>query len=359
MRWQRHESIRVSVTRFRLSMGTSGGFLPMRAGCGRSSANLFARENEVNSFFAKTFSVIIAFAVGTSAFSQNPADIGPGQNTTHQPEQAIDPIKGFNAYENFRGMIKSSGTLLKLDSTVGYDFNRYFGAFAGVPLYFASDSSNTPGQTRLHDAGAGDLYLGLDAYVPNRHVDYSSTLTFSTPTGNVSKGFSPGKATVDWNNHLRHKFGRLAPFVAGGVGNTVPDSEFVSRDFISLGKVSHFEEGAEFEIARPVYLGGSVFQVVPFGNQQVFNRLDTAILRDDHGGIGGVAQPSVPAPFARGSSTSGNDLTREHGFDAWLGFEPTRIVRVELGYSRSITFASNSLSFNLGLNVGKLLRWQH
>ncbi len=304
----------------------------------------------MNLFFAKAFFIVIAFALATAAFGQNPADTGRGQSTTHQPDQSPDPMKGFNAYENFRGMINHSGTLLKLDSTLGYDFNRYFGVFAGVPLYFASDSSNTTGQTRIHDTGAGDLYFGLDAYAPNRYVDYSSTLTISAPTGSVRKGFSPGEATVDWNNRFRHKIGRLAPFVAAGVGNTVPDSELVTRDFISLGNVSHFEEGVELQIARPVYLGSSAYQIVPFGKQQVFNRFDTATPRDD--GPGKVAPPS------RGPAAIGNDLTKEHGFDAWFGFEPTRIVRVELGYSRSVTFALNSFSFNLGLNVGKLFRSQ-
>lgn len=285
----------------------------------------------MNLFFAKTFFAVVAFALSAAAFGQNPADSGTGRSTTHQPDPSPDPIKGLNAYENFRGMINHSGTLLKLDSTVGYDFNRYFGLFTGVPLYFASDSSSTPGQTRLHDAGAGDFYFGVDAYAPNRYADYSSTLTISAPTGSVSKGFSPGAATMDWNNRVRHKFGRLAPFVAAGVGNTVPDSELVTRNFISLGKVSHFEEGAEFKIARPVYLGSSAYQIVPFGSQKIFNRLNTAIPRDNN---------------------SANDLTREHGFDAWLGFEPTRIVRVELGYSRSVTFALNSFSFNLGFERG-------
>jgi hypothetical protein len=305
----------------------------------------------MKSLHAKALIVIVAFAMSAYASGQNPADTG--LSTTPRADQAPDPIKGFNAYENFRGMVNHSGTLLKLDSTVGYDFNRYFGVFTGVPLYFASDSSNTPGSTRLHDAGAGDFYFGVDTYAPNRYVDYSSTLTISAPTGSVSKGFSPGKPTVDWNNRFRHKIGRLAPFVAAGIGNTVPDSELVTRSFISLGKVSHFEEGAEFEIARPVYLGGSAYQIVPFGNQQVFDRFDIAAPLDDHSGTGNAAPPPVAV-----TSTSGNDLTREHGLAAWFGFEPTRIVRVELGYSRSVTFALNSFSFNLGLNLGKMFRSQ-
>jgi hypothetical protein len=325
----------------------------MRVRTWRYSAALFARESKMNSLFAKTFLTVFAFAFASAipALGQNPAETGTGQNATHRANQASEPIQGFNAYENFRGMVNSSGTLLKLDSTIGYDFNQYLGVFAGVPLYFASDSSNTPGQTRLHDAGAGDAYFGVDVYAPNRILNFGSTLTISAPTGSVSKGFSPGAATVDWNNRFRHTFGRLTPFVAAGAGNTVPDSELVTRNFISLGSVSHFEEGAELQLAKPVYLGGSAFQIVPFGKQQVFNRFGTASPRDDNGGQGNAGQPSL-----NGASAIGNDLTKEHGFDAWLGFEPTRIVRVELGYSRSVTFALNSFSFNVGLNVGKLLR---
>lgn len=310
--------------------------------------------------FAKTFltvstlAFVFVFASASvmPAFGQNPAETGPGQSTTHRANQASDPIKGFNAYENFRGMVNLSGTLLKMDSTIGYDFSKYLGVFTGVPLYFASDSSNTPGQTRLHDAGAGDAYFGVDVYAPNRIVNFSSTLTVSAPTGSVSKGFSPGAATLDWNNRFRRTFGRLKPFVSAGVGNTVPDSELVTRNFISLGTVSHFEEGAEFQLSKPVYLGGSAFQILPFGKQQVFNRFASATPRDDNGGQGKAAPP----PPVSASEATGNDLTREHGFAAWLGFEPTRIVRVELGYSRSVTFAVNSFSFNVGLNVGKMLR---
>jgi hypothetical protein len=316
---------------------------------------LFAKTWFAKTWFAKTFLTVFvfafAFACAIPAFGQNPADTGAGQNATHRANQGSDPIKGFNAYENFRGMVNSSGTLLKLDSTVGYDFNQYLGVFAGVPLYFASDSSNTPGQTRVHDAGAGDAYFGIDVYLPNRIVNFGSTLIVSAPTGSVSKGFSPGAATVDWNNRFRHTFGRLTPFIAAGVGNTVPDSELVTRNFISLGSVSHFEEGAELQLAKPVYLGGSAFQIVPFGRQQVFNRFATASPRDDKGG-----QDNAATPPLFGNETTGNDLTREHGLDAWIGFEPTRVLRLELGYSRSVTFALNSFSFNVGLNVGKLLR---
>jgi hypothetical protein len=314
-------------------------------------------------FWAIALSATVSFVIAISAAAQVPITSQPGQSTDRQSDDTSSQIKGFNEYENFRGMANSSGSLLKLDSTLGYDFNRYVGIFTGVPLYFANDSTGSA--TSVHAAGAGDIYFGVEAYAPNSIVSYSTSLTVSAPTGSVSKGFSPGQATVDWSNRFRHHFGRFTPFVAAGLGNTVPDSELVTRNFTSIGDIAHFEEGAEFELTKRIYVGSSAYQIVPFGNQQVFNRFSavvpvTASPQDDKGGAGkdGPA-PSQPPPGNSGQpSASGDDLTRERGFDAWLGFEPTRIVRLELGYSRSATFALNSFSFNVGFNVGKLFHSQ-
>jgi len=306
--------------------------------------------------------MILAAGMVAAASAQEPGSSTPGKDTNRQTEGPSE-IKGINAYENFRGMVNSFGSLLKLDSTLGYDFNSHVGVFAGVPLYFASDNSHTPGQTRVHDAGAGDAYFGVEAFAPSRAVNYSTSLTVSAPTGSVSKGFSPGQATVDWSNRFRRRFGAVAPFLTVGVGNTVPDSELVTRSFTSVGNVTHFEEGAEWDLTRRVYIGGSAFQIVPFGEQKVFNRFEKAIAQDGNSGPGhhddppGGPAPNQPPPGNSGQpSASGDDLTREHGFDAWLGFEPTRVLRMELGYSRSETFSLNSFSFNVGVNVGKIFR---
>ncbi|HMC31110.1 MAG TPA: hypothetical protein VKL99_09765 [Candidatus Angelobacter sp.] len=307
---------------------------------------------------ARISAIIVVACLALQVLAQDSGSSAPGQNTNPQTE--APEIKGFNEYENFRGMVNHSGSLLKLDSSLGYDFNSHVGVFAGVPLYFANDTSNTQGQTRIHDMGAGDAYFGAEAFAPSKIVNYSSRLTISAPTGSVSKGFSPGQPTIDWNNRFRRRFGRLAPFVAAGVGNTVPDSELVTRNFISVGNVSHFEEGAELDVVRRVYIGSSAYQIVPFGEQKIFNRFETVVPRDGEKGPGnhqGDPAPNLPPPGNGGQpSATGNDLTREHGFDAWLGFEPTRVLRMELGYSRSVTFNLNSFSFNVGLNVGRLIR---
>jgi len=273
--------------------------------------------------------------------AQNPDDqdqTRSGPRATDRSSHIPKDYKGFNEYEEFQGAVTSAESVFKLDSTLGYDFNRYAGVFVGVPLYFVHDFS----ANSLSGSGAGDAYFGLDLYAPAEVVRYSTTFTVSAPTGNVSKGFSTGHRTLDWTNRLRKRFGRLTPFVIAGISNTVPDTDLVTRTFTSLGNVVHLEEGADFDLAKHVYAGASTYHILPFGNQEVFNRFN---------GTTGDNPGSDDQP-----SASGNDLTRENGFNTWLGFEPTRVLRIELGYSRSMTFELNRASVNVGLNVGRMLR---
>ena len=289
---------------------------------------------------------------------------GPSTNTSpsaQDEKKDSEPAlyRGFNEYESFQGIANSSGTLLKLDSTLGYDFNRYAGVFAGVPLYFAHDAQTNSSTGRFSNAGAGDAYFGFELFAPNRVVNYATSVTIGAPTGNVSKGFSTGHVTADWSNRFRHTFGRLTPFFIAGLSNTVPDSDLITRGFTSLGTVVHLEEGAEWKLARRVYAGASGYQIIPSGQQQIFNRLGAFTPRDGNGNGGNDDQPpgNGPPPGNNGQpSNTGNNLTRENGFDTWLGFEPTRVLRLELGYTRSATFALNSFSFNVGLNLGRMLR---
>lgn len=289
--------------------------------------------------------VITLRAQDATSAEQDDAGTRPNQRAP----RAVEDFKGLNEYEAFQGVIGASDSVLKLDSTLGYDFNRYTGIFVGVPLYFVHELANANNPT-FNANGAGDIYFGLDFYAPTSVVNYSTTFTLSAPTGSVNRGFSTGHPTVDWSNRFRRRFGRLTPFAIAGVSNTVPDTDLVTRTFISLGNVVHLEEGAEYELTRRLYTGGSAYHVLPFGNQQVFNRLE-------HSSSGGNAAATDRETGSQEQpSASGNNLTRENGLDTWLGFEPTRVLRMEVGYSRSVTFALNRLSFNVGVNVGRMLR---
>ena len=264
-----------------------------------------------------------------------------------------DSEKGLTEIESFQGTLNSSSKLLKLDSTVGYDFSKHFGVFAGLPLYFASNSgtatTGTTTTTSQTNAGIGNLYLGMAFRAPNPVLNYGSTITAGAPTGSVSKGFSSGRGTVDWSNHFDRSFSRFTPFLDAGLANTVPDSMLVTRPFTSLGAVGHFEEGAELELAHHFSVGGSGYEITPFGNQKVFSKVVKK---------GQTAPTSAKSHgvFDNAFLSSGDGLTRENGVSTWIAFQPSQFWRAEMGYTRSVTFGFNSFAFNLGLNLGKMLR---
>ena len=273
----------------------------------------------------------------------------PALAQTAQPASSSQ-MRGFNAYESFRGSADSFGAVLKLDSSLGYDFNRHVGVFAGIPLYFTHNRQPSGATSNSQRSGPGDLYFGGDLYLPTPVVDFTTTFTLGAPTGSVADGFGTGHVTADWSNRVRKRIGPLAPFAVVGVSNSVPDTETLVRNFSSLGNLIHLEEGADLDLSRRVYVGASVYQIVPFGNQQIFDR----VADDSQPGDSGTER--VPGINRGQPSLTGTSITRENGFDAWIGFELTRVVRTEIGYSRSVTFAENRLSFSVSLNLGRMLR---
>jgi hypothetical protein len=287
--------------------------------------------------------VIALLAANVSLLAQGQTQ--PSPNSRAQ----VDSEKGITWFESFQGTINSDSRIYKIDSSLGWDFNKHFGVFVGVPAYFANvpSSTITNGTTTTTSAsftnsGIGNAYLGFTLKASSPKLYYGSAVTAYAPTGSAAKGFSTGRVGVDWTNRFEHTFHRLTPFFEGGLSNTVPDSAFLARPFTSLGAISHLEEGAEYQLTKHFYAGGSGYQIVPFGSQKVFSKLN--------------GKGKGKNPFDTATVSTGNDLTRENGFNTWVGLEPSSIVRLELGYTRSMTFDLSSFAFNLRMNVGKMLR---
>ncbi len=256
--------------------------------------------------------------------------------------------KGFTEVETFQGTVNSDSRLFKLDSTMGWDFNKHFGVFGGVPLYFSDTPGSSTATTTTASTsarGIGNAYVGLSFRAPNRTLDYAGVVTVSAPTGSTTNGFSTGRAGFDWTNRFSHSISKFTPFVEGGLSNTVPDSAFSTRPFTSLGAITHWEEGADFEAVKHVYIGASGYEIFPFGNQKLFSRVTNG------GGKGNGGNT-----FDNNAQSSGTGLTRENGFNGWVAFEPTPLWRAEVGFTRSATFNLNSFAFNLRFNVGRMLR---
>lgn len=269
-----------------------------------------------------------------------------------QSQPVPEPQKGFTGFEEFQGTLNSDSKIFKLDSNAGYDFNRHFGVFAGMPLYFANTQTTTTQvngtatttTTNVTNNGIGNAYFGFAMRAPGKSLDYGSTLTFSAPTGSTTKGLSSGRANFDWDNRFEHSFDRLTPFVDAGVANTVPDSRLSTRPFTSLGMLSHLEEGGDVELVKHFSVGGSGYEIFPFGNQKIFSKIV---------GKGQSGKGKGKNSFDLAAETSGTGLTRENGFNSWVAFDPTPLWRVQLGFSRSATYNLNSFGFNLRMNLGK------
>src|SRR5215467_12263353 len=80
-------------------------------------------------------SIVLALMlmVGLSAFTQ----------ISSSKSKESDDAKGFSEIESIQATVNSDQRLFKLDSTVGWDFNKHFGVFAGVPVYFVEIPSFT------------------------------------------------------------------------------------------------------------------------------------------------------------------------------------------------------------------------
>ena len=249
--------------------------------------------------------------------------------SSSQPSKTDSTFHGFNSYASLSGIVTGTGSLMKLDSSVGYDFNRNFGVFVGMPVYLsnANGNSSTPSG---HVAGFGDAYIGAEFYAFPKLFRYNTSITVGLPTGSVAKGFSPGSVTADWTNTFRRSFGKFTPQVSAGLANTVgvavgiiPTSQFVDNSIAAKGAFVHFEEGAEFELSKRTYVGGEGYHILPFSTHNADINVDS--------------------------------ITPDNGIDAWFGFLPHSYVSTELGYSRSLTFALNTVSFRVGVNVGKIV----
>ena len=124
----------------------------------------------------------------------------------------------------------------------------------GVPYLFFQPSTSKTGATSAYGI-LGNPYLGLTYSAKGSALDFSTSLNSANPTASTAKGLSTGHVTVDWSNHFAHGFDLFTPFVDLGLANSIPDTRFLHRPYISYGDVAHgCTSGATFNI-----IGGTVW----------------------------------------------------------------------------------------------------
>jgi hypothetical protein len=266
------------------------------------------------------------------------------------PAQSGGDEKGFTSYAQFAGTSNSDGQVYKLDPSLGYNFSGHFGMDVGIPFYFVRASSTTTGTTSTN--GIGNPYVDMRVKFLNPLLNFSSVLTGYAPAGDSKKGLSTGHGTYDWTNHFDHSFSSLTPFAELGIANTVTDSALFTRPFTTFGFNTHLEGGAKYALWKIVSVGASGYDIIPSGQQTVFSKV--------HGGSSNSTSTSHKPVFLNNQQTTGTaDIAHDDGFSTWIEGHPGQVVDLELGFTRSIHYDLNSVSFNIGLNLARLYRKSH
>jgi len=177
--------------------------------------------------------------------------------------------------------------------------------------------------------------LGFTYSAKGSALDFSTSLNSAIPTASTAKGLSTGHVTVDWGNHFAHEFDLFTPFVDVGLANSIPDTRFLHRPYISYGDVAHFEGGSELDLGDKFSVTASGYYILPWGAQQIFLR--------------GTKSSS-------GSAKGSVSLTRDDGINLGIDYDLTRSLDLSAGYSRSVYSVLNTFSFGIGVNVGSLLK---
>jgi hypothetical protein len=268
--------------------------------------------------------VVLPFLLAVSAASQ----AMPQGKTKGGVER-----QGFTWTETYEGSGNSDGFITDMNSTVGYSFSKHFAMDIGVPYLFFQPSTSKTGATSAN--GMGNPYLGLTYSAKGAALDFSTSLNSAIPTASTAKGLSTGHVTVDWSNHFAHGFDLFTPFVDLGFANSIPDTRFLHRPYVSYGDVAHFEGGSELDLGNKFSATASGYYILPLGPQQIFLR---------------------GSKTSSGPTKGGVSLTRDDGINLGIDYNLTRSLDLSAGYSRSVYSVLNTFSFGIGVNVSSLLK---
>ncbi|MGD0497434.1 MAG: hypothetical protein ABSC23_03255 [Bryobacteraceae bacterium] len=278
---------------------------------------------------------------------------------------------GFTFDASVQGSANSLATVTKLDASVGYSFNRHWQVDLGVPYYFVSPSSSTTAATGAEAVrGIGNAYAQIRFMLPNPLVNYVSTVTGSGPTGDRNKGLSTGHATVDWSNYFDRGFGPFTPFVEAGIANTVSDTPFFIRPFLTSGFVAHGQGGVRYRFAPWMQAGVTGYLIEPHGQQTIVSRVVTKKIQTSNSTLpvnlpqntpaatlvnGLLNNPNKPVFETTTVTTGSASLARDSGVSTWLLFGKSSGLNLQVGYTRSREYGLNTVFFGAGYNLRRAL----
>lgn len=315
---------------------------------GSFGENLISRGAGI---FGAAFLCMLLLAFGPAVLAQTPIPAAKGPASG----DAGGFSPGWTLGARFEGDYSSAAGVYDVGTALGYNFSRHFGMDAGVPFYFISTPTSTkqanPGA--VSGVGMGNTFVDLLLNYPKPSLNYTSAIHLAAPIADTKKGFSTGHATWNFTHHIDRAFGDWSPFLDAGVGNTIQDTKYFTRPFMSFGYNAAFTGGLEYD-KGPFSLQLGAYDIAPWGNQTEVSRVFRC-----------TAGPSCSAAGTshnRGGFTSSNvttggaDLVRDNGYEAGFDFKPAYYLDFEFDYSRSVPLHLNNYSFGIGVNLSSLVR---
>lgn len=279
------------------------------------------------------------------------------RSTTPTPSNEPEST-GVVAFEQLQANSTPLGTVFILNTDVGYAFSSHLTAEAGIPIFFVRSpfSLVTTKDWRWTTWLLGDPYLDVRYSTKFAGANVTSILTGTLPVSNSQRIFTTGRAGVDWFNHVEKSYKGVTPFLNLGAANgtvnrfVMPRPYTMARPYQTLGFMSDFEGGASYKFRHNYAIGISAYALVPGGPQKVYSRLvapDFAF-----GGDGNHNRYFDKAFLTEGPS----DIARDNGFSGWVELTHLHHMTVQIGYTRSIHYAFDSLTLMLNFDGGFLFK---
>jgi hypothetical protein len=258
----------------------------------------------------------------------------PLQPAAEAPDSpGLPDIHGFNAGLSIVGIHDSVvGDSTLVTPTVGYSFNDIFSVDATIPIYMyrlAESRSARPRPTQLlvnQRGELGDVVVGFHTQFVPRPFLYQANFAVTVPTGDEAYGLTTGRCTFDLTNHFEHTFGRLTPNLELGVGDSsYLVNRLVSKNYTSLGPISHFQLGLGVELIRGISFETDAYENLPIGDQKIYG----------------------PSRHSKATVVTGRSVTEDNGFTNFLEIPLDRHTSLSAYYSRSLRLRIDSAAFGV------------
>jgi len=197
-----------------------------------------------------------------------------------------------------------------------------------VPLYFVatptSIEKNNPGA--VSGVGVGTFFTDLRWNYPNPSLNFSSAVHLNSSDQRKRRRVSaPATQHGIWRTTSTTPSETSLRFLDFGAGNTVMDTRFFHRPFITFGYNAQFNGGIEYDPGKFSF-SASAYDVAPWGNQTVISRVFRcgASAKCSSGGATKNRKSFTTASVSTGAA----DLVRDNGLNAGIDYKPVGLHRL-------------------------------